>query len=210
MQRDLAAIHASVTSQLSQFTSGAWTSSGIVDDLTPQLLEGVHATFKDLDPLIRVRFLVACCLSPPSKKQALMPGLRKLIQLAKEDADEWVQALGHTINPHHASITLNAQSMQGVPPDVRPWPPADMVHAGVCKRYGVVMLQAIHATCKATSCRLRRPSGILSTRWTQFLPIQRIDCVQLLTRSYAPTQQQHLQLPPRSTHTLQCAITITR
>lgn len=122
MQRDVTATHAAVTLQLSQFTSGAWTSSGIGDDLTPQLLEDVRSTFKELDPLIRVRFLVACCLAPPSKKEALMPGLRSVIQLAKQDEDQWVQALGHTIDPQNASITLNAQSLQCGPKDVRPQP----------------------------------------------------------------------------------------
>eukprot|EP00892_Ulva_mutabilis_P003933 jgi/Ulvmu1/1911/UM012_0070.1 len=112
MQRELSATHSAVASQLSQISSGAWTSSGIVDDLTPQLVEAVSATFKDLDPLIRVRFLVACCLAPPDKKPALMPGLRNVIQLAQKDEDEWVQALGHSIDPEHASIRLDEESLQ--------------------------------------------------------------------------------------------------
>lgn len=111
MGRAASVIHSAVASQLSQFSSGAWTSSGIVDDLTPQLLEAVSSTFKELEPLIRVRFLVACCLAPPDKKQALMPGLRNVLQLAQKDEDEWVQALGYSIDPEHASIRLNEESL---------------------------------------------------------------------------------------------------
>ena len=87
--------------------AGAWSAEAIIGDLTSELILQIRDVFDDLDPLIRVRVLIACCLLEPGRQKELAPAVRLLLRTATKDRDEWVRFYGHALSVEEGGIVLH-------------------------------------------------------------------------------------------------------
>lgn len=86
--------------------TGSWSARAIVDDLTGPLILQIVDVFGDLDPLIRARLLISCCLASPEQQPALADAVAALLQRARSDDSEWVRLFGHAICFDEGSVRI--------------------------------------------------------------------------------------------------------
>ena len=101
--------------------TGSWSSEAIVDDLDATLIRQMRDVFDELEPLVRVRLLISCCLLSPSKLKELHAPITELLQTAASDENEWVRFYGHAINAEHGDVQLG-RALETFP-EVRQQPP---------------------------------------------------------------------------------------
>ena len=75
-------------------------------DLDASLLVQISTVFHRLDPLVRVRLLVACCLLKGGRRQELQASIMHLLHKATQDDSEWVRFFGHALDARDGSIKL--------------------------------------------------------------------------------------------------------
>jgi hypothetical protein len=86
--------------------TGAWSAQTIVEELESSLILEIRDVFHDLDPLVRVRLLISCCLLSPQKQEELAPAVKKLLERAAVDDNEWVRFYGHAISADDGSVRV--------------------------------------------------------------------------------------------------------
>jgi hypothetical protein len=94
--------------------SAPWSAEAIVDDLSADLILQIREKFDLLEPLVRVRLLIACCLLSTSKRQDLAPAIQLLLQTASADDNEWVRFYGKALVAGDGNINLQ-QALQAFP-----------------------------------------------------------------------------------------------
>jgi hypothetical protein len=86
--------------------TGAWSAQAIVEELESSLILQIRDVFGDLDPLVRVRLLISCCLLSPRKQAELAPAVKELLTRAAADDNEWVRFYGHAISAEDGSVRV--------------------------------------------------------------------------------------------------------
>jgi hypothetical protein len=86
--------------------TGSWSAEAIVDELKCELIYQMRDVFELLDPLVRVRLLISCCLLRPDQQKELAPAIEKLLQTAMSDENEWVRFYGHALSIEDGSVDL--------------------------------------------------------------------------------------------------------
>jgi hypothetical protein len=72
----------------------AWSAGEITASLTSDLLEKITDAFERLEPLVRVRLLIACAFLKASRREELAKELQQLARKASSDDHEWVRMYG--------------------------------------------------------------------------------------------------------------------
>jgi hypothetical protein len=97
--------------------AGPWSATSIIDDLTPEELERINAAYHHLDPLVRVRLLIACALLPPERKEYMADAFKALLDRAVNDTNNWVRLYGCALDA--ATGTFRFDRAYESFPDVR-------------------------------------------------------------------------------------------
>ena len=96
--------------------TGSWSAEAIVDDLDVDLIHQLCRVFADLEPLVRVRLLISCCLLSPARREELQGPIHELLQTASTDENEWVRFYGNAISSGDGDVNL--QRALGAFPEV--------------------------------------------------------------------------------------------
>lgn len=86
--------------------SGSWSASEIASTLTVELLEQMVDVFERMEPLIRVRLLIACTFLEPARFRELAIALEALIKKAGTDDHEWVRLYGQALKSMDGNLHL--------------------------------------------------------------------------------------------------------
>ena len=97
--------------------AGPWSAGEITGSLTSEMLRGVITAFDRLEPLVRVRLLLACAFLKPAQRHELASELEALTQKASNDDHEWVRLYGTTLANVDGIIRLD--NAKGAFPVVR-------------------------------------------------------------------------------------------
>ncbi|KAK9830636.1 hypothetical protein WJX81_007675 [Elliptochloris bilobata] len=101
MARDLAHY---ATSKL----QGDWSALAFTKSLSREMLQSLVPRFEKLDPLVRVRLLLAAMLLPPAQREDLAPELQALAAAARTDKEEWVGVIGRAVGDFSGVLDLPA------------------------------------------------------------------------------------------------------
>jgi hypothetical protein len=77
--------------------SGPWSAAKFAQHIKGKLLQNCLQRFEKLDPLVRVRLLMACLFLSDDDKATMSDQLASLAKEAQKDDDEWVRAVAFAV-----------------------------------------------------------------------------------------------------------------
>lgn len=87
--------------------AGPWSAGEITGSLTAEMLNDMTAAFDRMEPLVRVRLLIACAFLKPARRAELAPELRALAAKASGDDHEWVRLYATALAEADGRIRLD-------------------------------------------------------------------------------------------------------
>lgn len=107
MSRDVA-LH------ISNKLAGEWSVSSATPLLSSAAIESLASDEKwnALDPLLRVRLLLAPLFLRPADLKEMLPSLSLLTETASRDKDEWVRIIAAAVSPYDGTLHMEAVKKQ--------------------------------------------------------------------------------------------------
>lgn len=96
--------------QISNKLAGEWSASSATPLLSSTAIDNIASEQKwnALDPLLRVRLLLAPLFLRPSDVREMLSSLSMLIETASHDKDEWVRIIAAAVNPYDGTLHIEA------------------------------------------------------------------------------------------------------
>jgi hypothetical protein len=134
----MSALQRDVALWTSSKLADSWSASAIEKDLTDELLHGMVNDWPRLDPMTKVRLIIACSLLEQSRQDVLADSLRALMQRAAQDDNEWVRLYGTSLLGMQHEVDLRRAAT--VMPEV--------CLARACSIGCTLLTRTSHSTCQ--------------------------------------------------------------
>eukprot|EP01025_Chloroclados_australasicus_P008610 TRINITY_DN13111_c2_g1_i2.p1 TRINITY_DN13111_c2_g1~~TRINITY_DN13111_c2_g1_i2.p1 ORF type:complete len:228 (-),score=11.73 TRINITY_DN13111_c2_g1_i2:56-739(-) len=83
-----------------------WLGNNFSQWISQDILAGVIERFTKLSPHARVRLLLSCCYLTPQQRDLFSTELKKLVDIARGDDEEWVRIVGGLVGDYKGWLSL--------------------------------------------------------------------------------------------------------